>query len=103
LEVFNNIFKNAIQAIPSDRKGIINVSATRNRTSVLITISDNGSGIAVADRKSVFTPNFSTKSSGTGLGLSIAKHIIEVSNGKIWFNSKVNRGTEFFIEMPISD
>ena len=101
LEVFNNILKNAIQAIPNNRKGKINVSAMCEGANVLIVVADNGCGIAVADRKRIFTPNFSTKSSGTGLGLSIAKHIIEVSNGKIWFNSRANRGTEFFIEFKI--
>jgi len=102
LEVFNNIFKNAIQAIPSGRQGKINVSVTLNGENVLIAISDNGCGITKEDRKNIFTPNFSTKSSGTGLGLSIAKHIIEASNGKIWFNSKVNQCTTFFIELKTS-
>jgi len=101
LEVFNNIFKNAIQAIPSDIKGKVNASSTLNGENVLIAISDNGCGISDEDSKSIFTPNFSTKSSGTGLGMSIVKHIIEISNGKIWFNSKVNKGTTFYIEMPI--
>jgi len=101
LEVFNNIFKNAIQAIPSGRKGKINVSSTLNGANVLITISDNGCGITKDDRKNIFIPNFSTKSSGTGLGLSIVKHIIEISSGKIWFNSKINKGTTFYIELKV--
>jgi len=101
LTVFNNIFKNAIQAIPNERKGNIDVAATLTSENVLIAISDNGCGITEEDSKNIFIPNFSTKSSGAGLGLSIVKHIIETANGKIWFKSKVDKGTTFFIELKV--
>jgi signal transduction histidine kinase len=98
IEVFNNIFRNAIQAIPLERNGKIIVTLTENDKNVLISISDNGCGISEEVENRIFMPNFSTKNSGTGLGLSIVKHIVEVSNGKIWFSSKINEGTTFYIQ-----
>jgi signal transduction histidine kinase len=49
----------------------------------------------------MFTPNFTTKSSGTGLGLSIVKKYVESANGKIWFESRADEGTTFYIEFPL--
>jgi signal transduction histidine kinase len=49
----------------------------------------------------IFTPNFTTKTSGTGLGLAMCKGIVEQSRGKIWFETKEGKGTNFYIELPI--
>ena len=68
---------------------------------VLISISDNGSGIPAALRKNLFTPNFTTKTSGMGLGLSIVKRYIESANGRIWFESEVDIGSAFHFELPV--
>jgi signal transduction histidine kinase len=51
----------------------------------------------------IFTPNFTTKSSGTGLGLAMSKTIVEQAKGKIWFETSVNNGTTFFVELPLAD
>jgi two-component system nitrogen regulation sensor histidine kinase NtrY len=68
-----------------------------------ITISDNGKGIPEDRQNKVFVPYFTTKSTGTGIGLSITKQIIENHNGKIYFESKENSGTSFYIELPLLD
>ncbi|MEM8906450.1 MAG: HAMP domain-containing sensor histidine kinase, partial [Bacteroidota bacterium] len=52
-------------------------------------------------REKVFVPNFTTKNSGTGLGLAISKNIIESVNGKIWFDTTVGVGTDFYVELPL--
>ena len=62
---------------------------------VIVSISDNGSGIPADLQKKLFTPNFTTKSSGMGLGLSIAKKYIESANGRIWFESVAEKGICF--------
>ncbi|MEJ7671343.1 MAG: ATP-binding protein [Chitinophagaceae bacterium] len=49
----------------------------------------------------IFTPNFTTKTSGTGLGLAMCKGIVEKVNGKIWFETKENEYTIFFVELPV--
>ncbi|MCB9244978.1 MAG: GHKL domain-containing protein [Flavobacteriales bacterium] len=101
--VFTNIIKNAIQAIPEDREGIIRISTNEEPGSVLIHIADNGSGIPEGQRKSIFVPNFSTKTSGMGLGLAITRKIVEASNGEIWFDTKPDEGSTFHVRFPLYD
>lgn len=102
LRVFNNLVINAIQAIPSDREGLIRVKLFREGDWVAICISDNGGGIPEEIQGRVFEPNFTTKTSGSGLGLAICKKIIEVHDGSIRFETREGEGTDFFIELPIT-
>ncbi len=99
--VLNNLFKNAIQAIPDDRQGVIELSLSHEKEKVLLRVCDNGSGIPVEIQGKVFTPNFSTKTSGTGLGLAICKSIIESFGGDVWFETEPDKGTTFFVELPL--
>jgi nitrogen fixation/metabolism regulation signal transduction histidine kinase len=99
--IFSNLFKNSIQAIPSGRKGLVEVKTEVVRNKVIISVHDNGSGIPEELQKKMFTPNFTTKSSGTGLGLSIVKKYIEGSNGRVWFESEAGKGTVFHLEFPL--
>ncbi len=102
VRVFNNLIKNAIQAIPEDRNGVITVSLYKQDDEVaIVCVHDNGSGISDDKKNKVFVPNFTTKNSGTGLGLAISKNIIESVNGRIWFETEVDVGTKFFVELPI--
>lgn len=105
LRVFNNILKNAIQAIPENRNGEIKIKLETNSVlkTVLISISDNGYGINEETKSKLFTPNFTTKSSGMGLGLAIVKEIVEMLNGKIWFETEIEKGSVFYIEFPVSE
>ncbi len=98
--VFNNLIKNAIQAIPSDREGRIFVSLISKNEQATVKIKDNGGGISDEQKDKLFIPNFTTKSTGMGMGLPIVKEIIENAGGKIWFESTLNAGTTFFIELP---
>jgi signal transduction histidine kinase len=99
--IFNNIFKNAIQAIPDDRIGQISVVVEMQKTTVKLFISDNGKGIPPELSEKIFSPNFSTKNSGMGLGLAITKKIIEQFGGNIHFKSELNVGTVFEINFPL--
>lgn len=99
--VFSNLIKNAIQSIPSGRQGQIGLNLEVNRDKVIVSVSDNGSGIPAELRKNLFTPNFTTKSSGMGLGLSIAKKYIESAGGRIWFETEQNKGSVFYFELPV--
>ncbi len=97
--VFNNLIKNAIQAIPYDRKGKVEVHLSEKENSYLIKITDNGTGIADEMKNKIFTPNFTTKTAGMGLGLAMVKNIIENSGGKIWFETSLDKGTSFFVQL----
>jgi len=99
--MLSNILRNAVQAIPGNRKGKINVSLSLIGQKALIKIEDNGVGIPNELKDKLFTPNFTTKSSGMGLGLAIVKRVVETADGKIWFESEPDKGTVFFIEYPL--
>ena len=101
LRVFNNIIKNGLQAIKEGDEGMITIRLSRNELMVQVAISDNGVGIEEVQKDRIFFPNFTTKSSGTGLGLAMVKNIVEMSNGRIWFETEIGKGTTFFIELPI--
>jgi len=100
MRVFNNLIKNAIQSIPKDRKGKIEIVVEQQNDNYLIRIKDNGVGISSDITDKIFVPNFTTKTGGMGLGLAMVKNIIETINGKIWFESDTNKGTVFYITLP---
>jgi len=98
-QVFNNLLKNALQSIPSDRDGIIQVKLTTTTNNVFITIIDNGKGIPDEIKNKLFNPNFTTKSTGMGLGLSISQNMIRIAGGEITFETKLNVGSEFKVTL----
>lgn len=100
IRVVTNLVKNAIQAMPENQipKIVINVSS--NDRDVIITVSDNGSGVSEENKEKVFEPKFTTKTSGMGLGLAMVKNIIETYNGSIEFSSEKNMGTTFKVTFP---
>jgi len=100
LRCFNNLLKNAIEASPSDRMGIIEISQMITYKNILLTIKDNGNGIPENVREKIFEPNFTTKSSGTGLGLAFVKNSIENAGGKVWFETEMGKGTTFYFSLP---
>jgi signal transduction histidine kinase len=99
--VINNLLKNAIQAIPEDRKGQIKISLYQQENKAILKVVDNGTGIPPEIQEKVFSPNFSTKNSGTGLGLAICKSIIEGFKGDIYFETEMDKGTIFYVELPL--
>jgi signal transduction histidine kinase len=101
IRVFNNIIKNAIQAIPDERAGLINVTLEADSVKCIIRIADNGDGIPSEILEKIFVPNFTTKTSGSGLGLAMVKQIITAHNGDISFTTKEGEGTEFVVELPL--
>ncbi|MDR0715090.1 MAG: HAMP domain-containing histidine kinase [Bacteroidales bacterium] len=98
--VFINLLKNALQAIPKERKPLIFIDVLKLNRFVWIRIKDNGTGIPDDMQEKIFQPNFTTKSSGMGIGLSIVRSIIEDIGGTISFRTKPNEGTTFIISLP---
>jgi signal transduction histidine kinase len=102
--VINNLIVNAIKF--SHVNGIIKVGIKHNNAGILISVADNGIGIPLEQKDSVFEMFTPAKKVGTdgeqpfGLGLSISKKIIEMHHGNIWFESSTERGTTFYIELP---
>ena len=102
IRVITNLVKNATQSIPENQETkLVLVNIKRESNHVIITVTDNGIGIASEDLYRIFEPKFTTKSSGMGLGLSIIKNIIENYNGSINFESNTGKGTTFMVSLPI--
>ncbi|MEM7620568.1 MAG: ATP-binding protein [Pseudomonadota bacterium] len=107
-QVIHSLISNAVHAIEDgsdDRPGEITVRIDTTKTDVLIEIHDNGCGIAVEHQSHIFDTLFTTKDPGrgTGNGLALCKTIIERNhNGKLTFESFINKGTKFKISLPIA-
>ncbi|MCD6112582.1 MAG: GHKL domain-containing protein, partial [Bacteroidales bacterium] len=101
LRAFNNLIKNSIQAIGKEKHGKIDFVLNENKDRYLIKIIDNGLGIPKDKLNKIFIPNFTTKSGGMGLGLAMVKNIIVSAKGDIWFESEENKGTTFYISLPV--
>ena len=100
IRAFSNLIKNAIQSIPENKKGEINISLKTESGSYHIAVSDNGSGIPLSLQPKIFTPNFTTKTSGMGLGLAMVKSTLDAIGGRISFETSEGRGTTFHIVIP---
>jgi two-component system nitrogen regulation sensor histidine kinase NtrY len=95
-----NLVDNAIEA--TDGKGRIQLATEYDRSAgrVRLTVSDDGPGIAPADRDQLFVPHFSTKKRGSGLGLAIVSRIVQEHLGTIRVEDHEPRGARFVIELP---
>lgn len=101
LRVLQNLISNAIEALHSaDIDGKVEVFALEDGNVVTLTIADNGPGIPMDIRESLFDPFVTRgKNEGTGLGTAIVKSIIEAHHGEIEFETSA-RGTMFTIRLP---
>ncbi|KGT72764.1 hypothetical protein MA20_48370, partial [Bradyrhizobium japonicum] len=100
-QVFINIIKNGIEAMPTG--GLIMIEAKiMNQTDVLIRFIDQGQGISDELIPKLGEPFYSTKEKGTGLGLMVSYKIIKEHRGSISFHSVLNRGTTVDILLPLS-
>jgi predicted ATPase/signal transduction histidine kinase len=104
--VLSNLLENALaHTAPGGR---IELAVRTQDARVLLSVSDNGSGIADADLPRVFERFFRTdkararNTKGSGLGLAIVKRIVELHGSEIRVESSVDRGTRFWFELPLS-
>jgi two-component system sensor histidine kinase VicK len=104
MQVLNNLISNALKFTPDG--GQIEVRVMRKGTDALIVIQDTGIGIPEEFHADLFDKFSKAGRRGikgetsVGLGMSIIKTIVEWHNGKIWFESEVNKGTTFYIQIP---
>jgi signal transduction histidine kinase len=101
ISIFNNLFRNAIQAVDQIEHPIIQLHLSISSNKLLIKFEDNGVGIPESIQANIFEPSFTTKNSGMGLGLAIVKNNLLPVDGEIWFESSANKGTTFFVLLPI--
>jgi nitrogen fixation/metabolism regulation signal transduction histidine kinase len=101
LRVFNNLIKNALQAINDEKNGSIEINLKEEKNGLLVQVIDNGIGMNDEQKKMIFVPNFTTKTGGMGLGLAMVKSILENINSTISFTSVENEGTVFELRFPL--
>ena len=94
-----NLVINAIQAMPDG--GEVVVAATLQDEKMLISVRDQGSGIAPESRDKIFDPFFTTKDGGTGLGLPVAHQIVEQHGGILRAEANPGRGMTFSALLPL--
>jgi PAS domain S-box-containing protein len=101
-QVFGNIIRNAVQAMPEG--GRLTVKSKVSRPGwVSVSISDTGVGIPPKDQKKLFEPLFTTKAKGIGLGLPVTKILVEGHGGTIEVKSKVGKGSTFTVILPMGE
>lgn len=103
-QVLLNIISNACKFTD---QGSISISAYRDNSDVVISVSDTGPGIAADDHRLVFEAFKQTTSGlrqggGTGLGMPITKSLVEAHGGKIELDSAIDQGTTFTITLPVT-
>ena len=104
-QVFLNILLNAIEATSENGKIYVKTRSfvkPEGEAYIQIEFTDTGCGIPKEYLEEIFTPFFTTKEKGSGLGLSISNQIIQDHKGYIDVESQVNKGTSFFINLPLS-
>jgi signal transduction histidine kinase len=92
-----NLIQNSLDAIEN---GEIKVQGKKHRKRIFISVEDKGRGISSDELEQIFDPFFSRKKGGMGIGLYLTKKIIEAHEGKITCESRIGKGTTFFIQMP---
>jgi signal transduction histidine kinase len=99
---FRNILDNAVKYSP--RGGLVAVSGVARRREVVISIADQGIGIAPVDLNRLFDRFFRARRAagvpGSGLGLPIARAIVERHGGRIWAESALGKGTTLHVALP---
>ena len=104
--VIRNLISNAIKFTTAGNE--ITLDAMIDEGIVTVSIKDDGLGISNEDQDKLFKlENFSTSGTsnerGMGLGLLLCKDFVEKNNGKIWFESELEKGSTFFFSLPIKE
>lgn len=109
--VFQNLISNAIKYTPENGRIEITIQIEKHveeAKNILVTVKDTGYGIPKYQHDKIFSKLFRAdnvkkmEAEGTGLGMYIVKQIIDETGGKIWFESEEDKGSIFYITIPLS-
>ena len=102
-QVVVNLARNAIEAMrgmPGAERSL-QVETALDDDMVVLRISDRGCGIDPQAEARLFTPFFTTKPDGTGLGLHVCRSIVELHQGRLWFDTSAERGCTVCVALPV--
>jgi PAS domain S-box-containing protein len=98
--VFTNLIDNAYQSFPG-KKGSIALRCRVSADGALVSVRDNGCGIAPEDIDRVFEPFFTRRARGTGIGLALCRGIVQLHKGGIEAQSEKDKGSTFNVTLPL--
>lgn len=107
-QIISNLISNAIKYTLEQGKIKVKINLIDSEEFLQIAIADNGVGISIEDQAQMFRRFFRAKSAGlagatgSGLGLYITQSLVELQGGQIWFESELNKGSTFFITLPVA-
>jgi len=105
-EILLALVANASKFTPE--RGKIKVGARQDGESLVVEVSDTGTGIPTEEQERIFQPYYQVnrdgegKQTGSGLGLAITKALVELHEGKIWLKSAIGQGSTFAFSLPIA-
>jgi len=105
-EAVGNLVSNAVKYTPQN--GHITITTKREKGEVVLSVEDTGIGIPINDQKHIFDRFFrasnanTTLTDGNGLGLYFIKWVAGEHGGRVWFDSKENAGSTFYLAFPIT-
>ena len=106
VQVLVNLLSNAIKYSPKGGEVAVAARHELERGRVVVSVKDQGIGIAPEDQERLFTTFTRIRRPetegvrGTGLGLYIVKGLVELMHGEIWLESELNKGSTFYIALP---
>ncbi|HXK18424.1 MAG TPA: ATP-binding protein, partial [Polyangiaceae bacterium] len=102
VQIVTNLVQNAQQALADRAQGRVQVRLSREQDKLVLSVSDNGPGIAPEMRGRLFEPYATTKAEGTGLGLAIVERIVVEHGGEISAGDAAGGGAKFVVKLPLS-
>ena len=106
-QVMINLISNSLKYTRKKNKTIIEIGSYKKNKEYIIFINDNGIGFNMKYSYKLFGVfqrlHSSKEFEGTGIGLSIVKKIINMHGGKVWIESKLNKGTTIYFSIPFSN
>lgn len=99
--VLDNLLDNALRHTP--QSGLIKLQARRHGERLVISVDDNGEGIAYGQQARIFEPfvQVGRKKGGAGLGLALCKEIVQLHGGRMGLHSRPGQGTQFYMALPL--
>ncbi len=106
IQLFQNLISNAIKFSDGANRSVV-ISSTTQDGNVIISVKDNGIGIAPEFKDKVFLPfqrlHSREEYDGSGIGLSIVKKIVDLHKGELWLESEIGEGTTVFVKLKAAE